>query len=119
MKASSAKGKGRRLQNYLRDKLYDSFPSLRNGDIKGAVMGESGEDIKLSPAARDIIPYSFECKNQERLNIWESLNQPEGNADGRIPILVFKRNRTKTYAAIDLDAFLKLIRAQNGKKRKE
>ena len=59
MKASSAKGKGRRLQNYLKDKLYTSFPSLRNGDIKGAVMGESGEDIKLSPAAKDLIPYSF------------------------------------------------------------
>jgi hypothetical protein len=118
MKASSAKGKGRRLQNYLRDKLYDYFPSLRDGDIKGAVMGESGEDIKLSPAAKDLIPYSFECKNQERLNIWESLNQADGNADGRIPVLVFKRNRTKTYAAIDLEAFLELIGDHNDIKEK-
>ena len=113
MKASSAKGKGRRLQNYLKDKLYTSFPSLRNGDIKGAVMGESGEDIKLSPAAKDLIPFSFECKNQERLNIWESLSQAEGNADDRIPVLVFKRNRTKTYVAIDLEAFLELIGETN------
>ena len=118
MKASSAKGKGRRLQNYLRDKLYDYFPSLRDGDIKGAVMGESGEDIKLSPAAKDLIPYSFECKNQERLNIWVSLNQADGNADGRIPVLVFKRNRTKTYAAIDLEAFLELIGDHNDVKEK-
>jgi hypothetical protein len=119
MKASSAKGKGRRLQNYLRDKLYDYFPSLRDGDIKGAVMGESGEDIKLSPAAKDLIPYSFECKNQERLNIWESLSQAEGNADDRIPVLIFKRNRTKTYAAIDVEAFLQLIGEHNAEKRKE
>ena len=117
MKASSAKGKGRRLQNYLRDKLYNYFPSLRNGDIKGAVMGESGEDIKLSPAAKDLIPYSFECKNQERLNIWESLSQAEGNADDRTPVLIFKRNRTETYAAIELDAFLKLIGETNAKKK--
>ena len=109
MKTSSKKGKGRRLQNYLKDKLYSFFPSLRNGDIKSAVMGESGEDIKLSPAAKDLIPYSFECKNQERLNIWESLSQAEGNSNDRIPVLVFKRNRTKTYVAIDLEAFLQLI----------
>ena len=117
MKASSKKGKGRRLQNYLKDRLYDFFPSLRNGDIKGAIMGESGEDIKLSPAAKDLIPYSFECKNQERLNIWESLSQAEGNADDRIPILVFKRNRTKTYAAIELEAFLNLIGEPDERKR--
>ena len=117
MKASSAKGKGRRLQNYLRDKLYNCFPSLRDGDIKGAVMGESGEDIKLSPAARDLIPYSFECKNQERLNIWDSLSQAEGNSDDRTAVLIFKRNRTKTYAAIELDAFLKLIGETNVKEK--
>ena len=109
MKPSSAKGKGRRLQNFLRDKLYTYFPSLRNGDIKTAIMGESGEDIILSPTAKDFIPYSFECKNQERLNIWESLNQAEGNSDDRVPVLIFKRNRTKTYAAIELESFLELI----------
>tara|TARA_Y100000004_G_C8650295_1_gene300808 strand:- start:172 stop:555 length:384 start_codon:yes stop_codon:yes gene_type:complete len=118
MKASSAKGKGRRLQNYLKDKLYECFPSLRDGDIKGAVMGESGEDIKLSPAAQDLIPYSFECKNQERLNIWESLSQAEGNSNDRTPVVVFKRNRTKTYVAIDLEAFLILIGENNGTRRK-
>ena len=109
MKPSSAKGKGRRLQNYLKEKLYDYFPSLREGDIKTAVMGESGEDIILSPAARDLIPYSFECKNQERLNIWESLSQSEDNSGNYTPAVVFKRNRTKTYIALELEDFLKLI----------
>ena len=47
-------------------------------------MGESGEDIKLSPAARKLIPYSFECKNQEKLNIWEALSQAEENAGDTI-----------------------------------
>ncbi len=109
MKPSSAKGKGRRLQNYLKDKLYDYFPSLRKGDVKTAVMGESGEDIILSPAARDVIPFSFECKNQERLNIWESLSQAEDNCEEYTPAVVFKRNRTKTYIALELEEFLKII----------
>ena len=113
MKPSSRKGKGRRLQNYLKDKLYDYFPALRQGDVKTAVMGESGEDIILSPAARDVIPFSFECKNQERLNIWESLSQAEDNCEENIPAVVFKRNRTKTYITLELEEFLKIIGEQN------
>tara|TARA_R100000951_G_scaffold84108_2_gene71867 strand:- start:13835 stop:14095 length:261 start_codon:yes stop_codon:yes gene_type:complete len=72
-------------------------------------MGESGEDIKLSPAAKDLIKFSFECKNQERLNIWESLVQAETNCKNRIPVVVFKRNRSKTYIAFELEEFLTLI----------
>ena len=122
MKPSSAKGKGRRLQNFLKENLYSHFPSLREGDIKTAVMGESGEDIILSPAARDIIPFSFECKNQERLNIWESLSQSEDNCGKNIPAVVFKRNRTKAYIALELEEFLKIIGETNEQlreKRKE
>ena len=113
MKPSSRKGKGRRLQNFLRDKIYDYFPSLREGDVKTAVMGESGEDIILSPAARDLIPFSFECKNQERLNIWESLSQAEDNCGNHTPAVVFKRNRTKTYIALELEEFLTIIGESN------
>ena len=109
MKASSSKAKGRRLQDFVRDKLRGLFTKLEDDDIKSAIMGESGEDIKLSPAARKIIPYSFECKNQERLNIWSSLSQAEENSNDRTPVLVFKRNRSKTYIAFELKDFLKLI----------
>jgi hypothetical protein len=72
-------------------------------------MGESGEDIKLSPAARKLIPYSFECKNQEKLSIWSPLEQAESNAGKHIPLLVFKRNRSKTYAVLEFDKLLELL----------
>ena len=72
-------------------------------------MGMSGEDIVLSPAAKRVIPYSFECKNQERLNLWGSLEQAEGNSQDRQPVLVFKRNLSKVYVAIDFEHFLELI----------
>ena len=114
MKTASKKGKGRRLQNYVVEKLLFLYSCLEDDDIKSAIMGESGEDIKLSPAARKAIPFSFECKNQERLNIWGSLQQAEDNCKGFDPILVFKRNRTKTYACVEFDLFLKLIGDNNG-----
>ena len=86
--------------------------------MKTAVMGESGEDIILSPAARDLIPYSFECKNQERLNIWESLSQAEDNSGDYTPIVVFKRNRSKTYITVELEEFLKIIGDVNDKQQR-
>jgi|TARA_R110002050_G_scaffold81631_1_gene174812 hypothetical protein len=82
---------------------------LENDDIKSQVMGMSGEDIVLSPAAKKLIRYSFECKNQERLNLWGSLEQAETNKGTRQSVLVFKRNRSKTYAVIEFDHFIELI----------
>ena len=110
MKTSSGKAKGRRLQNKIRDLLLEHFSDkLEPDDIKVAIMGESGEDIKLSPAARKLIPYSFECKNQEKLSIWSSLEQAAENSGDYPPVLIFKRNRSKTYVTIELEEFIKLI----------
>jgi|TARA_B110000263_G_C15151728_1_gene438205 hypothetical protein len=111
MKTRSAKNKGKRLQNSVRDVLLETFKEdLEPDDIKSAIMGDSGEDIQLSPAARKLIPYSIECKNQEKLNIWSSLEQAEGNSKESTPVLIFKRNRSKTYAVVELKEFIKLIK---------
>ena len=115
MKSRSAKNKGKRLQNNVRDLLLETFNQLEPDDIKSAIMGESGEDIKLSPAARKLIPYSFECKNQEALNIWSSLEQAETNSGDYDPVLIFKRNRSKTYAVINIEKFIELINESNSK----
>ena len=106
----TSKAKGRRLQNYVRDTLRTLFSSrLEEDDIKSQTMGMCGEDIVLSPAAQKEIPYSFECKNKERLDLWASLQQAEDNCGNRTPVLVFKRNRSKTYVAIEYTKFLELI----------
>ncbi|MBT4208553.1 hypothetical protein HOE22_09455 [Candidatus Woesearchaeota archaeon] len=110
MKTRSAKNKGKRLQNTVRDVLLETFDTLEPDDIKSAIMGDSGEDIQLSPAARKLIPYSIECKNQEKLNIWSALEQAEGNKGVSKPVLIFKRNRSKTYAVLELEDFVDLIK---------
>ncbi|QDP60839.1 MAG: putative protein D14 [Prokaryotic dsDNA virus sp.] len=117
MKPKSAKAKGRNLQNLVRDKLRHIFvdlwtkiPSLEYDDIKSQTMGMGGEDIVLSPLAKKFIPYSFECKNTERLNLWKSLEQCEGNSEDRSPVLVIKKNRSKVYAVIEFNEFIELIK---------
>ena len=111
MNVKSVKAKGRRLQNIVRDALRSAFPALETEDIRSQTMGMTGEDIVLSPLARKSIPYSIECKNQERLQIWKSLQQAEDNtAENCEPLLIIKRNGTKPYAVIDLEKFISLIK---------
>ena len=109
MKPRSAKNKGKRLQNKVRDLILEKFNSLESDDVRSITMGESGEDILLSPAARKLFPFSVECKNQEKLNIWKSLEQSETNSGKHTPIVIFKRNRTKTYVALEIKKLLELL----------
>jgi len=109
MKTRSAKNKGKRLQNDVRDLILETFNELEPDDVRSTTMGDSGEDILLSPAARKLFPFSVECKNQERLNIWDSLSQAEENAGPHIPLLVFKRNRSKTYISMEINDLIKIL----------
>lgn len=107
MKTSSAKAKGRRCANEVKNHLLRVFDVLRPDDIGITSSGETGEDLKLSPKARDLFPYSIECKNVERLNIWKALEQAEGHGD-YTPIVFFRKNRSKLYVAIEAEKFMEL-----------
>ena len=109
MKPRSAKNKGKRLQNKVRDLILEKFDKLEPDDVRSITMGDSGEDILLSPVARRLFPFSVECKNQEKLNIWSALEQAEINSDKHAPLVVFKRNRSKTYAVLEFDKLLELL----------
>lgn len=112
MKTRSAKNKGKRLQNSIRNRILEHFPAaLEADDVKSTTMGEAGVDLLLSPAAKKLFPYSIECKNQEKLSIWSALRQAELNAkEGTTSLLVFSRNRTpEPYVALKLSDFMKLI----------
>ena len=109
MKPRSAKNKGKRLQNKIRDLILEKFDILEPDDVRSITMGDSGEDILLSPAARRLFPFSVECKNQEKLNIWSALEQAEENSGNHSPLVIFKRNRSKTYAVLEFDKLLELL----------
>lgn len=109
MNTNSKKNKGRRLQQEVVTKLLNKYKDLTERDIKSQPMGVSGEDIVLSEQASKKFPYSIECKNTERLKIWEALKQSEGNNRELTPALIFKRNRSKIYITLEFDEFLKLL----------
>lgn len=115
MKSRSAKHKGRRFQATVRQLILERFPQLEDDDVKVVVRSQPGTDIVLSPSAQRVFPYSVECKNVERLNIWSALSQAQANTkEGTSALLVFGRNRTEPYVAIRLVEFMKLVTAQGG-----
>ena len=107
MKTSSAKAKGRRFQQWVRDQLIEQL-DIHPEDIESRSMGAGGEDLIMARAAREKFPYSIECKNQEKVNVWQSYAQAVDNSGNYEPIVVLKRNNTKPLVLVDADYFVKL-----------
>ena len=107
MKTSSAKAKGRKLQQWFANLLVEKL-NLDEEDIESRPMGSQGEDIILGKQSRQIFPYSVECKNQEKVNVWSAYEQAESNCKGYEPVVVIKKNRKKPLVVIDAEYFVKL-----------
>ena len=107
MKTQSAKSKGRRLQQWIRDLLIEKL-EIHPEDIESRSMGAGGEDLIMARAARESFPYSVECKNQEKINIWEAYKQAEDNSKDYEPIVVLKRNNQKPLILVDAEYFVNL-----------
>jgi len=109
MKTQSAKAKGRKLQQVVRDGVLERFPSLEPDDVRSTSMGAGGEDVQLSPAARRLFPYQVECKSLASFAVYKHYEQATGHNEYE-PLLVIKQNRSKPLAVVDLEHFLDLVR---------
>ena len=107
MRPQSAKAKGRRLQQQFRELLIEEL-GIHPEDIESRSMGAGGEDLIMARAAREKFPYSIECKNQEKLNLWESYKQATENSKDYEPIVVIKKNNHKKLVIVDAEYFVKL-----------
>ena len=107
MKTQSAKAKGRRFQQWVRDKLIEVL-DIHPEDIESRSMGAGGEDLIMARAARETFPYSIECKNQEKINLWESYKQSTENSGKYEPVVFIKRNNHKPLVVVDADYFINL-----------
>jgi hypothetical protein len=111
MKTSSLKSKGRSFQQDIRDLILATFPILEPDDVKSTGMGQSGEDIQLSPHARKIFPYSIEAKRQEKLSIPAWWRQTITNIkENTNPVLIFRQSRQKALVVITLEHFMELVK---------
>lgn len=107
MKTSSAKAKGRRLQQWVAKMLVEHL-GVDEEDLESRPMGSSGEDIIMGKLTRQKFPYSIECKNQEAVNVWKAYEQAESNCKGYEPLVVIKRNQHKPLVVVDAEYFVRL-----------
>lgn len=106
---ASAKSKGRKLQQLVRDELLKIYPEFTLEDIVSCPMSQTGADIKFSQAAKAKIPFDFECKRRAKIGlIYDALAQAKRSVD-RLPVAVVQADRKRPLVVIDLDIFMALI----------
>ena len=119
MRPQSAKAKGRRLQQQFRDLLIEKL-DIHPEDIESRSRGAGGEDLVMARAAREKFPFSIECKNVEKLNVWEAYNQAKENSTpSRLsgneyePLVVMKKNNHKALVVLDAEKFVEICQKLN------
>jgi len=114
MKTSSAKAKGRRLQQEVCRLLRELGKpyGLVDDDLTSRGMGQNGTDVVFSPAARRVVNCSIECKNVEKLNVvtvflehFEKYKQ-----DDSLKLLVHSRNHTEPMVTLRLSDFMEIFK---------
>lgn len=109
MKPRSAKAKGKRLQNDVRDLLLSIFTSLKPDDVRSTTMGESGEDVLLSTAARQLVPFQIECKNKAQIAVYGWYAQAKTHGEHE-PLLVIKQDYSDPLVVVDAKLFFNLLK---------
>lgn len=108
--ARSSKAKGRLGQQEVRDAILKVFPELEKDDVRSTAMGQSGEDLQLSPAARKLLPISAEVKRRKSLKtIYDFVEQAK--QEGKYEPVVFMRADYQNWlVVINMDHYLDLLR---------
>lgn len=113
MKPQSAKAKGRKLQQLVRDIILAKFPELNKDDVRSTSMGAPGEDIQLSQAARRLLPIQIECKNKAKMAVHTLYEEAKDHGE-HIPVLIVKEDYGIPLAVVDAEWFFNMLRKLNG-----
>jgi hypothetical protein len=107
----AAKAKGRGGQQEVRDKLLETFPEFEPDDIKSTTMGDTGEDIQLSPLARKTLPISIEVKRRKSgmKTAYDYIDQAGNHGKGE-PVVFYRSDRQPWIVMIGIDHYMNLLR---------
>lgn len=109
MKTSSAKAKGRKLQQTVRDAIQEAF-KLSEDDVRSTSMGAGGVDVQLSAAAKKVFPFSVECKSLAKVAVYKFYEQARANcAKDTVPLVVVKQNGSMPLAILGFDTFMAIL----------
>ena len=110
IKVSSAKAKGRRLQQWVRDYLHSNLKGIEKDDVTSTPSGVNGPDIGLSPLARKLFPWTVECKSRSSFSIYSALEQAEKNLiKGTKPVAILKGDRKRPMALLYAEDLMEIL----------
>lgn len=103
-KKINSRDKGARYERHIAQVLREHGYEAERG-----VQHQGGKD---SPDVKHNMPgIHIEAKAVEKLNLWNALAQSERDAgENEIPIVVFKRNRSKDYVALSFEDFIEIFK---------
>jgi Holliday junction resolvase len=106
----NAKQKGNRFEREVAKMLNQKFnTNVRRTPMSGG-MSFKGDIIDINPDS-ELFRFSFECKNQEKLNIWKALEQAENDAPRmKEPVVIFTKNFKTEYACMKFEDWMNLVK---------
>lgn len=72
-------------------------------------MGATGEDVQLSPAARQFVPYQIECKNKAKSQVHTYYNQAKEHGTYE-PLVITKMDRDIPLVVVSAEHFFQLLK---------
>jgi hypothetical protein len=109
MKTSSSKAKGRRAMKEAQEIICREL-KLHEDDVRVTNSGMTGEDLQLSPKARNVFPFAVEGKCTEKLNIYKAIEQAESHVkqSGIHPMVIFRKNHTELQVTLSFELFMEI-----------
>lgn len=108
MKAYYRRKKGKRLELKVAALIRN-----KGLDERAQRMPLSGAMTHLEGDIHTRLPYHFECKNQERVQLWEFWEQTRSQAPAaHAPVLVVSGNFRPILAVVDVELLLNLLRIE-------
>lgn len=113
----SARAKGKKMEREVRDKIIEAL-NLSANDVVIPVGAENGPDVKLSPKARTVFPFSVEIKRRKSFDtLYKFYNQAKGHYKDLIPLVIMRADYNRPLAMLDLDHLLTIVEAMNNNKK--
>lgn len=114
--AASRKAKGRNFQYWVANKLASLLGVEFNQQddlcpIHSREMGQAGADVFIRERVLyDKFPFDIECKNQEKISVYNYIDQAKENTkEGRNWLVFHKKNHSKPIAILDAEVFFQII----------
>lgn len=102
--AINSRQKGARFERKIAQMLREHGYEAERGQQHSG--GKDSPDVK-----HNLTRLHIEAKDVEHLNIWNALEQSKRDSgDDEIPVVMFKRNRTKVYVAMEFDEFMEMYK---------